>query len=73
MAEENLIVRSKNVSSGLTLLHPITIDSGKNAYLYDTSGKKNIDFTIVIGVTNLGHCNPELVKAKEQHVLQFGY
>ncbi len=51
------------VSKGLSLLHPITIERGENEFLVDTTGKRYLDFTSGIGVTNLGHVNPELVEA----------
>lgn len=48
---------------GISVLHPITIARGSNALLYDIAGKEYIDFTSGIGVVNLGHANPELIKA----------
>ena len=62
-----LELRDRFVCKGVSLLHNITIVKGENALLYDTQGRKYIDFTSGIGVTNLGHCHPEVVKAaKEQ-------
>ncbi|MDD4526561.1 MAG: aminotransferase class III-fold pyridoxal phosphate-dependent enzyme [Candidatus Margulisbacteria bacterium] len=37
--------------------------SGEGIYLYDSDGKRYIDFTCGIGVTNTGHCHPTVVKA----------
>jgi 4-aminobutyrate aminotransferase/(S)-3-amino-2-methylpropionate transaminase len=51
------------VSKGLSLLHPITIERGENEFLFDERGRRYLDFTSGIGVTNLGHTNSELVEA----------
>ena len=62
-----LKARDRWISKGLSLLHPITIEKGENEFLYDVTGKKYLDFTSGIGVTNLGHNHPEVVRAaKEQ-------
>ncbi|MEM3394146.1 MAG: aminotransferase class III-fold pyridoxal phosphate-dependent enzyme [Candidatus Methanomethylicia archaeon] len=58
-----LDLRNKLVMGGVSLLHPITIERGVNALLYDVEGKVYIDFTSGIGVTSLGHANPELIEA----------
>jgi len=58
------------VSKGLSLLHPITIERGENEFLFDVTGKMYIDFTSGIGVTNLGHVNPELVEAVKTQLLK---
>jgi len=55
-------MRSRYVAKGVPLYHDITIDRGENALLYDVHGNRYIDFTSGIGVTNLGHANPELVE-----------
>jgi 4-aminobutyrate aminotransferase len=41
----------------------IELDHGEGAYLFDTNGKRYIDFTCGIGVTNTGHAHPRVVKA----------
>jgi len=43
--------------------HPVAIDHGKGATLWDTEGKEYIDFTSGIGVTSLGHGDEGWVKA----------
>jgi 4-aminobutyrate aminotransferase/(S)-3-amino-2-methylpropionate transaminase len=57
--------RGKYVMRGIALYHPITIDRGRNALLYDVNGKEYVDFTCGIGVTTLGHANPELIEVAE--------
>ncbi|MFK7802175.1 MAG: aspartate aminotransferase family protein [Anaerolineae bacterium] len=41
----------------------IVFTHGEGAYLYDTDGKKYLDFNAGIAVTALGHSDPEWVKA----------
>ena len=41
----------------------VIVDRGEGTYLYATDGRKFIDFTCGIGVTNTGHCHPKVVEA----------
>ena len=43
--------------------YPIAMAKGKGTYVWDTEGKKYIDFVTGIAVNNLGHCHPEVIKA----------
>ncbi|WP_295474652.1 aspartate aminotransferase family protein [uncultured Pseudomonas sp.] len=52
-----------NISQSISVVHPLTLSHGKNAEVWDTSGKRYIDFMGGIGVLNLGHCNPAVVQA----------
>lgn len=54
---------SPGISKALGLTHPITIQKGRNAEVWDENGKRYIDFVGGIGVLNFGHCNPKIVKA----------
>ncbi|MGV8920971.1 MAG: aspartate aminotransferase family protein [Pseudomonas sp.] len=51
------------ISGSISMVHPITLDHGKNAEVWDEDGKRYIDFVGGIGVLNLGHCNPLIVEA----------
>jgi acetylornithine/N-succinyldiaminopimelate aminotransferase len=42
---------------------PVTFVNGEGAWLYDTSGKRYLDFSSGIAVNVLGHNHPALVKA----------
>ncbi|GIK27752.1 MAG: aspartate aminotransferase family protein [Chloroflexi bacterium] len=46
--------------SHLTHMAPVR---GEGIYLYDSAGRRYVDFTCGIGVTNTGHCHPRVVKA----------
>lgn len=54
---------SPHISPALSIVHPITLDYGKNARVWDTEGREYIDFVGGIGVLNLGHCHPQIVDA----------
>lgn len=43
--------------------YPIVLQRGKGPYLWDTSGKKYLDFISGIGVNALGHAHPRVTKA----------
>ncbi|MGD8176539.1 aspartate aminotransferase family protein [Marinimicrobium sp. ARAG 43.8] len=46
----------------------VCVDSGEGAWLYDTNGKRYLDFTSGIGVTSTGHSHPDVVKAAQAQV-----
>lgn len=45
---------------------PIAIEKGEGTIVYDTNGKKYLDFTSGIAVCSLGHANPIIVKAIQE-------
>ncbi|HET6285562.1 MAG TPA: aminotransferase class III-fold pyridoxal phosphate-dependent enzyme [Amycolatopsis sp.] len=47
---------------------PVVVDHGEGVYLYDTEGKRHLDFTAGIGVTSTGHCHPHVVSAAREQV-----
>lgn len=54
---------SESISRSINVVHPVTLSHGKNAEVWDTEGKRYIDFVGGIGVLNLGHCHPRIVDA----------
>jgi 4-aminobutyrate aminotransferase len=42
------------------------IERGKGMYLYDTNGRRYLDFTAGIAVTSTGHCHPKVVRAIQE-------
>ena len=44
------------------------LESGAGSYVTTTEGRKKLDFTSGIGVTNLGHCHPAVTKAAQAQV-----
>jgi len=53
----------ETISQSISIVHPISLSHGKNAEVWDTTGKRYIDFVGGIGVLNLGHCHPPIVEA----------
>ncbi|MFD2419306.1 aspartate aminotransferase family protein [Amycolatopsis pigmentata] len=47
---------------------PVVADHGEGACLYDTEGRRYLDFTAGIGVTSTGHCHPRVVRAAQEQV-----
>ncbi|TCJ95240.1 aspartate aminotransferase family protein [Nocardia alba] len=47
---------------------PVHVDHGAGCYLYDTDGRRYLDFTAGIGVTSTGHCHPTVVAAAQAQV-----
>lgn len=46
----------------------IAFDRGEGAYLFDTDGRRYLDFASGIAVTSLGHAHPHLVAALQEQV-----
>lgn len=44
----------------------LVVERGEGAYLYDTTGRRYLDFTCGIGVTNTGHAHPRVVQAIQE-------
>ena len=45
---------------------PVVLDHGEGVYLYDTDGKKYLDFAAGIAVSGLGYSNEEWKEAVER-------
>lgn len=56
-------MNQESISQSIAIVHPITLSHGRNAEVWDTDGKRYIDFVGGIGVLNLGHCHPRIVEA----------
>lgn len=49
-------------------LSDIVVESAQGAILCDTRGRRYLDFTSGIGVTNTGHCHPRVVAAAQAQI-----
>jgi acetylornithine/succinyldiaminopimelate/putrescine aminotransferase len=49
----------------------LEIERAEGVYLYSSEGKKYIDLIAGISVSNLGHCNPQVVKAVQQQAEKY--
>jgi len=56
------------VPRGITSAHPVTADRARGSELWDVSGKRYIDFAGGIGVMNIGHAHPRVMKAVEEQL-----
>jgi 4-aminobutyrate aminotransferase len=55
----------ENLSPILGRYTPIEVEHAQGPYLYATDGRRYLDFTTGIGVTNTGHCHPKVVAAAQ--------
>lgn len=53
---------NSRMNPGIARQFVLAMDRGEGSYMFDKDNKKYLDFTCGIGVTNLGHCHPRLVK-----------
>ncbi|KAL5319028.1 hypothetical protein ACEPPN_014098 [Leptodophora sp. 'Broadleaf-Isolate-01'] len=58
----------QHVAKGIGRLSTEVLESGSGSYVTSTSGRRLLDFTSGIGVTNLGHCHPGVTKAAQAQV-----
>ncbi len=67
-----IIARDKKViSESNAREYDFVFKKAKGNYLWDVDGHKYLDFASCIAVMNVGHCNPEVIKAIKQQ-LNFG-
>ncbi|HYN88054.1 MAG TPA: aminotransferase class III-fold pyridoxal phosphate-dependent enzyme [Ardenticatenaceae bacterium] len=52
----------------LARLSPVVAERGEGCYLWDVNGRRYLDFTCGIAVTNTGHCHPRVVAAAQTQV-----
>jgi 4-aminobutyrate aminotransferase len=65
--EEN----SPHMSPVWSRIFPIQSERAEGSYIYGEDGKKYLDFTCGIGVTNTGHCHPKVVEAIREQAGMF--
>ena len=58
----------KHVARGIGRLTTEVLETGSGSYVTSVSGRRFLDFTSGIGVTNLGHCHPAVTKAAQAQV-----
>lgn len=61
--DEQIFAKDKAAYLPVFSRYGIVLDHGEGAYVYDSSGKKYIDFLAGIAVNVLGHAHPALVRA----------
>jgi len=55
-----------HLSQGISRMTDLEMEIGKGCWVTTTDGKKYLDFTCGIAVTNTGHCHPKVVKAAQE-------
>lgn len=64
----DIVERGKKVIMNTYNRYPIAIQKGEGVYVWDTTGKKYLDFVAGIAVNSLGNSNEKLVKAISKQV-----
>jgi 4-aminobutyrate aminotransferase len=54
---------TKHISPVWSRITDIHVERGEGCYIIDVNGVRYLDFTCGIGVTNTGHCHPQVVEA----------
>ena len=60
---QQIVDRGKRVLIGNYARLPVVMERGEGAWVYDTDGKRYLDFFAGFGGCVLGHCHPALVEA----------
>ncbi|MBJ6748995.1 4-aminobutyrate--2-oxoglutarate transaminase [Geomonas anaerohicana] len=69
--EQLMELRNKHVPGGVALLSPAFIAKAQGAIMTDVDGRDLIDFAGGIGVNNVGHSHPKVVKAIQEQAEKF--
>jgi 4-aminobutyrate aminotransferase/(S)-3-amino-2-methylpropionate transaminase len=62
-SDELKALRERYVPRGVTTAHPMVVDRAKGSEVWDTDGRRYIDFVGGIGVMNVGHSHPRVMEA----------
>jgi 4-aminobutyrate aminotransferase/(S)-3-amino-2-methylpropionate transaminase len=68
MPEDLLAARVANVPRGVLTTHPIVVDRADGAHIWDTAGRRYLDFVGGIGVLNVGHNHPRVIAAVQEQL-----
>jgi 4-aminobutyrate aminotransferase/(S)-3-amino-2-methylpropionate transaminase len=55
--------RETSVARGVSVAHPIALEGGSGAVVWDADGRRYYDFVGGIGTLNVGHAHPKIVAA----------
>src|SRR4030043_1650704 len=66
-----VIERNKHIPQGPFNVHPIFAQKAEGAIITDVEGKEYIDFAGGIGVSNVGHRNPEVLEAIQDQIQKY--
>jgi 4-aminobutyrate aminotransferase/(S)-3-amino-2-methylpropionate transaminase len=71
LTEKLLDQRRQFVPRGVPCTHPIFASRAEGSRLWDVDGKQYLDFTGGIGVMNVGHGHPRVIRAVEEQLHRF--
>ena len=63
-----LDTRERHVPRGLLTAHPLVLERGEGAQVWDVDGRRYLDFVGGIGVLNVGHNHPRVVRAVQEQL-----
>ena len=66
MTPEEIAEGKALLSPVLTHLSEVVVEKASGPWVTSTDGKRYLDFSCGIGVTNIGHCHPKVVKAIQE-------
>jgi 4-aminobutyrate aminotransferase len=66
--EKSLPPNAEHLSPVWARYFDLLVDHAQGCYVWDDAGRRYIDFTCGIGVTNTGHCHPKVVAAAQEQV-----
>lgn len=68
---QTLPERAKDLFLNTYPIQPVAMERGEGCWLYDTDGKKYLDFAAGIAVASLGHAHPAIIRALEEQSRKF--
>ncbi|RME81181.1 MAG: acetyl ornithine aminotransferase family protein [Caldilineae bacterium] len=71
LSEEYIARDAANISPSYTRSYPFVMAQGRGSEVWDVDGRRYIDFTSGIAVTNTGHAHPEVVRAIVEQAERF--
>ncbi len=66
--EELKKLRERYVPRGVSTAHPVVADRAQGSVIWDTDGRRYIDFVGGIGVMNVGHNHPRVMAAVREQL-----
>ena len=66
MSEPGVIAASTQHEIGVYARQPVTFVRGAGCELWDSEGRRYLDFFAGLAVNNVGHCHPAVVAAVQE-------
>jgi len=66
--DELKALRERYIPRGITTAHPLVVDHAQGSEVWDIDGRRYIDFVGGIGVMNVGHNHPRVMKAVHEQL-----